>query len=602
MRALRARLALLACLALAPLGALAQEEVAAPITVEAAPKVALPGAAVALSGTTPPVPEGAVITVRLVIDTTPNEPGGDDGEAITREVSPGTDGSWTLALEGDDTATLGRYAVTVTGPDGKGTAEGSFDIVDGDAMGELLNATIAEMNQSLDATDDQIVVSLADLTLGLPPGEIRDEMVVLVDKVIKKIREARPHRMPPLPPMPPAPAPAPGEPPPAPVDFEPVMETFRQVTAESNRVRSQIRNAREKTDNCARMDALIETLNLTSSLMNFLGGSKVVQKPFDIALNLFSDKIWPAFMERAAAAKTVQQKNAVFAGVSAGKVAVANLESLQGIVKGVPGLVFDATNHATKYFYEKYCERFEGPFTATLAIDFRTDEGELYYNYIIKLGGLASLSQPKAQHKGEVATVTPMRGRFDGQAIYYQVQQDAMKLAPNLRSMLVFEKFIAPQGRIRLPPAEMGTMFNTMAHPLGFQIPIKAERKGDIVTMNFGDAAIRDMDPKINRGLLVQVFGAGPIPAPNYQVFPIENAYYILTRGMRSNAKFERKTVAGVEHLQASFKRTETPPGITLNWTVDVDMCNPGCTTTSLDLVQAWYDDYAKKRDAKKKK
>lgn len=602
MKNLLSRIALAACLALMACGAVAQEDVAAPITAESLPRVGLPGVEITLSGHTPQVPKGAVVKISLLVDTTPNEPGGEADEPKTHDVSPDANGQWTLTLSGDDTATLGRYAVTVTAPDGKGAAETTFDIVDGDAMGELLNATIAEMNASLDATENRIVVNLSDQVMALPDGEIKDDAVIRVNKIIKLVRSTRPHRFPTLPDLPPASPPEPGDTVPEPIDFTPVMEGFQQVTEESNRIREQMEKTRPATDNCMRMDALIETLNLTSSMMNFFGGSKVVNKPLDIAVNLLSDKILPAMMERQAAAKTQQEKNQLHLNVASMKLGIASIEKLQGIVKGVPGLVFDLTNHVTKYFYETYCTRFEGPFTATFSAEFYTDEGELYYHYIVKLGGLASLTQPKPQDNKAEPTMSLMRGRFDGQAIGYQVYQDALKLQPGLRSMLLFEKFIVPPERINLPPAEMGTMFNTMMHPLGFQIPIQAERQRDVVTLNFGNAAIRDMDPKIHRGLLVQVFAAGPIPAPNYQTFPMQDAYFILSRGMRSNAKFERKTVDGVEHLASTFHREETPAGIKLVWDVDVDMCNPGCTTTTIDRMKAWYDDYARKRDAGKKK
>lgn len=576
----------------------AQEEIVAPITAKASPQVSLAGLPVVLSGETPKLPAGNQVTVTVRVDTTPGQAGGDEAEPRTHTVGLDEKGRWTLKLSDDDTATLGRYAVQVTAPDGKGEASTQFDVVDDDAFDELLNEAAQAMEKSLDATAATAITTLNELAQGLPDVPERNAVVVRVNKLVQVLVQLRKVKLSPLPPLPPEEPGVGQDTVPLRLHYTQVAEQFRQVTEQSDSMRAQLAKTRLMADTCQRLDSLVEAFNMTSSIFNFAGG------PLTVAKNLLADKVIPAMIERHVGSSTPEAKEKAYRASALMKVAVSHIDGMMGIAAGVPGLALDGFNKETKQVYDLFCTRFEGMFTATFFAQFFTDESakDPYYQYRITLAGVASLTQPKAQDGRAEPVASLMRGRFDGQAVEYEVLQDALKLQPGMRSQLMFEEFIAPQGKITLMPPEFGVGFNAAVHPLAFQIPIKAERQRDILTLNFGEAAIRDMSPKINRGLLVHVFNAGIMPVLNYQEFPMQDAYFILSRGMRKDAKFER--VGGVERFANKFHREETPPGLRLVWDVDVEMCNPGCATTatSLDRLKAWYDSYAAKRDAGKKK
>lgn len=84
------------------------------------------------------------------------------------------------------------------------------------------------------------------------------------------------------------------------------------------------------------------------------------------------------------------------------------------------------------------------------------------------------MSEPKA-FSGKPSST--MRARFDGAAIGYKVWEDALILNPKLKTQLAFHKLIAPPPVISLPPDEYGAVFNTAAHPFGFQVGVSAVRK-----------------------------------------------------------------------------------------------------------------------------
>ena len=586
------------CVGLLLPAAQAQEEVAAPITAKASPKVSLAGMPVVLSGETPKLPAGNQVTITLRVDTTPGQAGGDEAEPSTHTVDLDDSGRWTLKLSGDDTATLGRYAVQVTAPDGQGETSTQFDVVDDDAFDELLNEAAQAMEKSLDATAAKAITVLNELAKDLPAVPERDAVMVSVNKRVQALAQLRKIKLPVIPPLPPEEPGVGQDTVPMRLHYSQVVEQFQQVTEHSDSVRAQLENSRGMADTCQRLDSLIEAFNMTSSIFNFAGG------PVTIAKNLLADKILPALIERQVGSSTPESKEKAYKASAVMKVFVANVDGMKGIIGGVPGLVLDGFNNETKKIYDQFCTRFEGMFTATFFAQFFTVDGgnDPYYQYRITLAGVASLTQPKPQGNRPELVASLMRGRLDGQAVEYEVLQDSLKLQPGMRSQLIFEEFIAPQGKIRLMPPEFGVGFNAAVHPLAFQIPIKAERQRDILTVNFGDAAIRDMTPKVNSGMLVQVFNAGILPVLNYQVFPMQDAYFILSRGMRKDAKFQR--VDGIERFANKFHREETPPGIRLVWDVEVEMCNPGCATTatSLDRIKTWYDTYAAKRDAASKK
>ena len=270
------------------------------------------------------------------------------------------------------------------------------------------------------------------------------------------------------------------------------------------------------------------------------------------------------------------------------------------LVASVPGLMVDLANYVTKDLYTSMCTRYEGPFTGSLNIEFYKDASsrDPYWEYTVEIGGKLILSEPKA-FSGKPGST--MRGRFDGAAIGYKVWEDALKINPKLRTQMAFHKLIAPPSVIPLPPDEFGAVFNTAAHPLGFQVGVTAVRKGDQVIVNFDEAAIRDMNPKINRGLLIYVFMAAMIPAPVYQTLPMQDAHYILSRGMRKNAVLKLSTKGKEQHLTGNFVRKEDTGDILLNWKVDVDICNPACSESSIQRVKAWYDaGQAKRKNGKK--
>ena len=186
-----------------------------------------------------------------------------------------------------------------------------------------------------------------------------------------------------------------------------------------------------------------------------------------------------------------------------GKVIESKTQSNLGA--SAPGLLIDLANYVTKDVYNSMCTRYEGPFTGSLHIVFFTDANNRipYWEYTVEIGGKLILSEPKA-FSGKPGST--MRGRFDGAAIGYKVWEDALKINPKLRTQVVLHKLIAPPANIPLPPDEFGAMFNTAAHPLGFQVGVTAVRKGDQFIVNFDEQAIRDMSPKFNRGLLIYLF------------------------------------------------------------------------------------------------
>jgi hypothetical protein len=568
---------------LLPVSAMAQmEAIDAPVSVTVNPKVALPGAPIKLSGQTPPTQPGAKVNVLVTIELMPKPANGKEAKPIQLDVAVDAKGLWALNIK--NTIHIGRYTVTVNAPDGKGKATTQFDVVSEDAVDEFQKQYAA----SMDATETTFVTTVDKLLADIPDSSEKQQVIQRYQVIKNKLKERRQKR----------PALIPNPPPviaalPAPKRAElvtPIFENFEKITVESNTVGDSIRASRFGASACEKLDTVVEALNLASTLMNF------EKNAINLVINHLTDKVSPALIENHKYGNT----GAKFAEGEAVKVWVANLRGYKDLTGSVPGLMVDLANYVTKDLYSSMCTRYEGPFTGSLSIEFFKDDSsrDPYWEYTVEIGGKLILSEPKA-FTGKPGST--MRGRFDGAAIGYKVWEDALKINPKLKTQLAFHKLIAPPSVIPLPPDEFGAVFNTAAHPLGFQVGVTAVRKFDQIIVNFDDAAIRDMNPKFNRALLIHVFVAGMIPAPNYQMLPMENAHYILSRGMRKNAVLKLSTKGKEQHLTGNFTRKEDTGGILLNWKVDVDICNPACSDSSIQRVKAWYDAGQAKRNKAKK-
>ena len=570
--------------ALLPISASAQmETIDAPISVVVNPKVALPGAPITLSGQTPPVQVGAKVNVLINIEQMPKSANGKEAKPIQLDVAVNAKGGWALIVK--NTVHIGRYTVKVTAPDGKGEATTQFDVVGEDAFDEFRQ----EYEASLDKTETTFVITIEKLLADIPDSAEKQEVVKRFQIIQNKLKQRRAQR----PKLMPDPKSVIAALPPAKKAelSTPIFEAFEKITVESNKVGDSIRASRFGASACEKLDTVVEALNLASTLMNF------ERNAVNLVINHLTDKVSPALIEHH---NTHGNTGAKFAQGEAVKVFVANFRSYEMLTGSVPGLMVDLANYVTKDLYTSMCTRYEGPFTGKLSIEFFKDASsrDPYWEYTVEIGGKLILSEPKA-FSGKPGST--MRGRFDGAAIGYKVWEDALKLNPKLKTQLAFHKLIAPPPTIPLPPDEFGAVFNTAAHPLGFQVGVTAVRKGDQIIVNFDEAAIRDMSPKFNRALLIHVFIAGMIPAPNYQTLPMQDAHYILSRGMRKNAVLKLSTKGKEQHLTGNFVRKEDTGDILLNWKVDVDICNPACTVSSIQRMSAWYDaGQAKRKQGKK--
>jgi len=590
--------------ALLPTSASAQmETINAPVSVTTNPKVALPGAPIKLSGQTPPGQAGAKVNVLITIEVLPKPAKGKEAKPIQLDVAVDAKGLWALNIK--NTIHIGHYSVTVTAPDGKGKATTEFDVVSEFAFEEFQKEYVA----SMDATEATFVTTVDKLLADIPDSAEKQEVMgryTVIKNKLKERKQKRPVLIPkPKPVIEELPAPKRAE------LVTPIFENFEKITVESNAVGDAIRASRSRANACEKLDTVVEALNLTSTLMNFETNA------VNVVISHLTDKVSPALIDT----QTHGNTGAKFAQAEAVKVWVANLRGYRIVTEGlsgptgkviqarsesnlgaaVPGLMVDLANYVTKEVYTSMCTRYEGPFTGSLNIEFYTDDNnrDPYWQYTVDIGGKLILSEPK-EFSGKAGST--MRGRFDGAAIGYKVWEDALKLNPKLKTQLAFHKLIAPPPTIPLPPDEMGAIFNTSAHPLGFQVGVSAVRKGDQVIVNFDEAAIRDMRPEFNRGLLIYVFLAGGmIPAPVYQTLPMEDGHYILSRGMRKNAVLKLSTKGKEQHLTGSFARKEDTGGILLNWKVNVDICNPACSESSIQRVKAWYDAGQAKRKKGKK-
>lgn len=586
---LRALIPLLLCIA-APLASAQLEPIDAPITLSAAPAIAVPGATVVLSGATPFV-TGKPGEVQLTI-TPPAADGGDgDGTPITVTAAVDKEGQYTLSFK--DTAVMGEYRVLATAPDGKGSSNGKFGVLlmTGEQVAEQVTGTVYKGYQQVLSSSEQALDGVEEILVGLPDSSEKAQGIAKLAQLKTQLADRKK-----------ATAQASiqlgkfaevvttaGGAAALKAPLAQVLDSVGAMEAKAReheaQVQRRIADSKGDVDICVRLDAAMELLNLTSMLIN------LYDAPVKIIINLFTDKAIPAGIDGAQSktpGENLDNKKFVLAESQKGLAAfgLSGKDGLSfpskamgpGSVSFFTGIAIDITNFVLKKIYESRCTRFEGPFTGSIKSRF-LHESKPFWKYEMQVRGKLVLSAPKG------ATETQMRGRFEGQVVSYEVEQHLVKaLAPQLEQFLVFSKVQLPfLGANALLFDESGSYFN-QAIPSTFYVPTTAVRRGDKIIVNTPDGGQVGLLPKANRGMFYAVIMSGLIPELVMQPLPFESAEFLISRGMRKDAEFVISGSKGEQVIQRQFTRHESLDNgnITVDFAVDVKACDPKCTKSTL--------------------
>lgn len=560
------------------------EPIDAPVSFSAAPAIALPGTPVLLKGRTPFV-TGQPGEVSLQISPPASDGGDADGTPVTVTAPLDKDGNYSLSYT--DTQVMGEYRVQVTAPDGKGSSTGKFAVLlmSGEKVAEQVTGTVYQGYKETFVAAELALDGAVEILKSLPPSPEKDEALGKLEplkKELEKIKKDAAGGALALGEFVKAKtAPGPTGAPNTPVDegfkqvLAPVLEAAGEMKTQSRaqqvQINQRLADSRAASDQCAKLDTAVELLTLASNVINYTEIPKAViskllgYKP-SVKTGLGN--------EAAGSAAFYAKKVGSGLGIELGKdiIGMQSGVALKNPAAIMAGVVVDTTKFVAKYLYRKSCTRFEGPFGGKLTTVLK-HEGQQYWKYSVKVQGRVILSAPKG------ATVTLMKGRFEGLVTEYAVEQDVVNVfAPKLKSQVVYERLIVPPLLGNLGSAEsLGSFYNQLI-PNSFYLPVVAQREADKITLNITEGGMVGLPASYNKAQIFLVFMGGMIPELVHQLVPMQSPEFLMTRAMKKNAVFEIKTAGEQQSFARIFDREVEPDGeVKVTFHADVKACAPKC-------------------------
>jgi len=240
-------------------------------------------------------------------------------------------------------------------------------------------------------------------------------------------------------------------------------------------------------------------------------------------------------------------------------------------------LAGDVIAYANEQLFAKYCEKFEGKFTATMTAHFFSKPNAQgvfieWWTYSTTIQGMLTLRYPKGADGRAVA----LSGQYEGGATRFTYKEDVFNDA-------IYGK-MARGGRVELvdvAPAATdnasGGMVNDVVSPTSFFVPVTGQMADGKVTLVLGDAR-SDFDDSYARAHTVYVVFAPStlmLPVVGHFSLPYTNAHFILDHIGKGDFVVTQSSESMT--LARTQDKTLPGPGNRAEYTIDLKACNPAC-------------------------
>lgn len=532
-----------------------------PITVVAKAHLVLPGAPVNFTGTT--VADGKRFDVRLTI-TKPNA----QPAVVTTKVD--AQGNYSAVFT--DTKEAGRYVVTALAPDARGHDTTSFSVTipqdfataaadavqhivdDGVEIEDRLNAAVKELPES--PAKDEVQQRLETFEDSL---HVAGQRVQQFRQVMQKLADVQ-TRYPET----------------APVFHdmyvhlgEEVFRTQAEADARKFEILRELDASRAAGKTCDNLETMSEGFKMVSAVFN------LASTPMTIVRSFLGDYV-AARLPQLPNPALKNNPQGQFAMGEAIKAGVGLLASPTAWVGFMFTFAADIAAYFTDKEFEKYCERFEGPFSATMHGEV-FQQGQTWWTMDIKIEGRLTLRYPKTQEGQAIH----MSGQFEGAATDYKVWDDALPvLYPKLmRGTRTFKKTITPVG---IPYSDYEGRYAALASPTAFMIPVEADLIGRRLTIHLQPAK-KDIPQVYNtaHAIVAIMSPLALIPAVVTYSLPYQNAEFVLKHGMEledgGELTLDVQIAPHSMQAQRQWRHTKPGDGVKAEYTGTLHLCNPAC-------------------------
>ncbi|HEY7876633.1 MAG TPA: hypothetical protein VIC55_00330 [Gemmatimonadaceae bacterium] len=256
---------------------------------------------------------------------------------------------------------------------------------------------------------------------------------------------------------------------------------------------------------------------------------------------------------------------------------VDGAEGPLGVFDKVTALAGDVIAYANEQLFAKYCEKFEGEFTATMLAHFYSkpvaghDPVE-WWNFSTAIKGKLTLRYPKGASGSAVA----LSGQFEGGATHFTYYENVFSTdlyGAMIKGGYYGHKDVAPAATDN---AE-GGLVNALTSPTSFYVPVTGQYAGGKITLVLG-AARTDFNDTYTRAHTFYVVIAPStlmLPVMGHFTLPYMNAHFILDHLIKGDYEVETKGKSMV--LDVTTKKSLPGPQNLGVYTMEMKACNPGC-------------------------
>jgi hypothetical protein len=249
----------------------------------------------------------------------------------------------------------------------------------------------------------------------------------------------------------------------------------------------------------------------------------------------------------------------------------------------VTRLAEDVAAYANDQLFAQYCEKFEGPFTATMEAHFYSKpqpDGSIpeWWSYTTTISGTMVLRYPKSAAGKAVA----LSGQIEGGARRFTYKEDVFNSA-------LYGKMVKG-GKVYVidvpPPATdnaSGGMVNSIISPTAFYIPITGQFADGRISLTLGEART-DFNPTYTKAHTVYgVAAPSTLMLPVYGHFslPYKDAHWIVYSAMDfKNGAPVLKVSSGAHQMKVDRTFDTRHPGAQNlgHYTMHLALCNPACS------------------------